>query len=154
MRRLGKEKLADYVRRAMKQKQLKLREVEKRSGGDITNGYISGIITGRISNVSVSKLQALAKGVHEVDDLRRRLVDRRHHLVAGNLGVDDLAQLFLVVVLVLREIAFRLEVTDDLLRQLDLFRLHRLRQLYPSGPVHGAQSSSPANGQSLQPGVA
>jgi transcriptional regulator with XRE-family HTH domain len=66
MRRVGKEKLADYVRRVMRQKQLKLREVEKRSGGDITNGYISGIITGRISNVSVSKLQALAKGL-EVD---------------------------------------------------------------------------------------
>jgi len=66
MRRVGKEKLADYVRRVMKQKQLKLREVEKRSGGDITNGYISGIITGRINNVSISKLQALAKGL-EVD---------------------------------------------------------------------------------------
>jgi len=66
MRRVSKEKLADYVRRVMKQKQLKLREVEKRSGGDITNGYISGIITGRISNVSVSKLQALARGL-EVD---------------------------------------------------------------------------------------
>lgn len=66
MRRAGKEKLADYVRRVVKQKQLKLREVEKRSGGEITNGYISGIITGRISNVSVSKLQALAKGL-EVD---------------------------------------------------------------------------------------
>src|SRR5436853_5318040 len=66
MKRVGKETLADYVRRVMKQKQLKLREVERRSGGDITNGYISGIINGQISNVSVSKLQALAKGL-EVD---------------------------------------------------------------------------------------
>lgn len=66
MRRLGKEKLADFVRRVMRQKQLKLRDVERRSGGEITNGYISGIINGRISNVSLSKLKALAKGL-EVD---------------------------------------------------------------------------------------
>src|SRR5689334_20949278 len=66
MRRLGKEQLADYVSRVMKQKQLKLRDVERRSGGDITNGYISGIINGRISNVSLEKLKALAKGL-EVD---------------------------------------------------------------------------------------
>lgn len=66
MRRLGKENLADYVRRVIKQKQLKLREVERRSGDEITNGYISGIINGKISNVSVGKLKALAKGL-EVD---------------------------------------------------------------------------------------
>ncbi|MEN3332639.1 MAG: Cro/C1-type DNA-binding domain [Blastocatellia bacterium] len=66
MRRLGKEKLADYVRRVMKQKQLKLRDVERRAGGEITNGYISGIINGRINNVSLDKLKALAKGL-EVD---------------------------------------------------------------------------------------
>jgi transcriptional regulator with XRE-family HTH domain len=66
MRRLGKEKLADYVKRVMKQKQFKLREVEHRSGGEITNGYISGIINGRINNVSLDKLKALAKGL-EVD---------------------------------------------------------------------------------------
>jgi transcriptional regulator with XRE-family HTH domain len=63
MRRLGKEKLADYVQRAMKQKQLKLRDVERRAGGKITNGYISGIINSRIKNVSMDKLKALAKGL-------------------------------------------------------------------------------------------
>ena len=36
MRRLGKEKLADYVGRVIKQKQLKLRDVERRAGGKIT----------------------------------------------------------------------------------------------------------------------
>lgn len=66
MRRLGKEKLADYVRRTIKQKQLRLRDVERRSGGEITNGYISGIINGRIKNISLEKLKALAKGL-EVD---------------------------------------------------------------------------------------
>ncbi len=66
MRRLGKEKLGDYVRRVMNQKQLKLRDAERRAGGEITNGYISGIINGRIRNVSLEKLKALAKGL-EVD---------------------------------------------------------------------------------------
>jgi transcriptional regulator with XRE-family HTH domain len=66
MHRLGKEKLGDYVRRVMRQKQLKLRDVERRAGGEITNGYISGIINGRIKNVSLDKLKALAKGL-EVD---------------------------------------------------------------------------------------
>jgi len=66
MRRLGKEKLSDYVRRVIRQKQLKLRDVERRAGGEITNGYISGIINGRIKNVSLEKLKALAKGL-EVD---------------------------------------------------------------------------------------
>ena len=66
MRRLGKEKLSDFVRRAIKQKQLKLRDVERRAGGEITNGYVSGIINNRIKNVSIEKLKALARGL-EVD---------------------------------------------------------------------------------------
>src|SRR5437868_6503374 len=66
MPRHGKEKLADYVKRIMRQKQLKLRDVEHRAGGKITNGYVSGIINGRIKNISLDKLKALAKGL-EVD---------------------------------------------------------------------------------------
>jgi transcriptional regulator with XRE-family HTH domain len=63
MRRLGKENLADYVKRVVKQKRLKLRDVERSSGGKITNGYISGIVNGKISNVTLEKLRALATGL-------------------------------------------------------------------------------------------
>jgi transcriptional regulator with XRE-family HTH domain len=66
MRRVGKEKLADFVKRVINQKQLKLREVERRAGGEITNGYVSGIINDRIKNISLEKLKALARGL-EVD---------------------------------------------------------------------------------------
>src|SRR5436305_13685532 len=66
MRRVGKEKLADYVKRVINQKQLKLREVERRAGGEISNGYISGIINNRIKNISLEKLKSLASG-REVD---------------------------------------------------------------------------------------
>jgi transcriptional regulator with XRE-family HTH domain len=64
MNRLGKENLADYVRRIIRQKQLKLRQVERDSGDQITNGYVSGIINGKINNVSLEKLLALAKGLN------------------------------------------------------------------------------------------
>ena len=47
----------------------------------------------------------------------------RDDLFAGDLGVDDLAQLVLVVVPVLREVAFGLEVADDLPRELHFVRL-------------------------------
>ena len=63
MRRLGGEKLADYVGRVVRQKQLILKEIESRSGNQITSGYLSGIINNKIRNVSLPKLKALAKGL-------------------------------------------------------------------------------------------
>ena len=66
MRKIGRENLGEYVRRVIKDKDLKLRDVERRSGGQITNGYISGIINGKITNLSIDKLKALASGL-EVD---------------------------------------------------------------------------------------
>jgi transcriptional regulator with XRE-family HTH domain len=70
MRKIGRETLSEYVRRIIKEKDLKLRDVERRSGGQITNGYISGIMNGKITNLSVDKLKALATGLeadaHEI----------------------------------------------------------------------------------------
>jgi transcriptional regulator with XRE-family HTH domain len=66
MRKIGRENLGEYVRRVIKEKDLKLRDVERRSDGQITNGYISGIINGKITNLSIEKLLALATGL-EVD---------------------------------------------------------------------------------------
>jgi transcriptional regulator with XRE-family HTH domain len=57
------EDLAHYVRRVMRQKGLTLRDVELRSGGGITDGYVSGIITGTARNPSVEKIKALALGL-------------------------------------------------------------------------------------------
>ena len=47
----------------------------------------------------------------------------RHDLLAGDLGVDDPLQLFLVLVAVLLPVQLPFEVLDHLLRELDLFRL-------------------------------
>lgn len=59
----GKIGLGDYVRSAMKRKGLTLRDIERNSGGRITDGYVSGIINGEAKNLTVEKLKALAAGL-------------------------------------------------------------------------------------------
>ena len=60
MNKIGRETLSEYIKRVVKQKDLKLRDIERNSDGKITNGYISGIVNGKITNLSVDKLRALA----------------------------------------------------------------------------------------------
>ena len=73
MNKPGREDLGRYVRRTMSQKQLKVRDVELRSGGQISNGYVSGVMSGSVTNLSIEKVKALARGlgvdVHEVLDV-------------------------------------------------------------------------------------
>lgn len=73
MNKSGREDLGRYVRRTMSQKQLKVRDVELQSGGQISNGYVSGIMSGSVTNLSIDKVKALALGlgvdVHEVLDV-------------------------------------------------------------------------------------
>jgi transcriptional regulator with XRE-family HTH domain len=59
----GKTGLGDYVRSAMKRKGLTLRDIERNSGGRITDGYVSGIINGEAKNLTVEKLKALSAGL-------------------------------------------------------------------------------------------
>jgi transcriptional regulator with XRE-family HTH domain len=63
MRKFSGETLGNFVKRVVRQKQLKLRDVERRSQGQITNGYISGIMNDKIKNFSLDKLKALAVGL-------------------------------------------------------------------------------------------
>ncbi|HJQ68780.1 MAG TPA: helix-turn-helix domain-containing protein [Blastocatellia bacterium] len=55
--------LSKYVRRIMKQKGLTQRDVELRSEGRITDGYVADILRGAAKNPSVEKLKALAVGL-------------------------------------------------------------------------------------------
>ena len=55
------ETLAEYTNRIMKQKGLTQKEVAETGG--IAKGYVSGITTGNVTNLSTDKLQALAKGL-------------------------------------------------------------------------------------------
>ena len=55
--------LSQYVRRVMKLKGLTQNDVERMSGGRITDGYVASITTNRATNLSVEKLVALADGL-------------------------------------------------------------------------------------------
>src|SRR6185503_11313035 len=57
------ERLSEYVKRVMKQKNLSVRDVKERAGGKIAASYISRIINGRVRNLSVDKIAILAKGL-------------------------------------------------------------------------------------------
>lgn len=55
--------LSRYVERVIKEKHLSRRDVQLRSGGEITESYVSGIISGTFRNLSIDKLKALARGL-------------------------------------------------------------------------------------------
>ncbi|MEK6410845.1 MAG: helix-turn-helix domain-containing protein [Acidobacteriota bacterium] len=94
MSKTRKQGLSHYVDRVMKEKRLSRRDVKLRSGGEITDSYVSGIISGTAKNLSVEKLKALARGlrVRELELIRvafglsdereaHRSVDLSHNLV-------------------------------------------------------------------------
>jgi len=57
------EELRAYIREVMHRKNIKGIDIEARSGGQITNSYISDIINGKTKSISVEKVNALAKGM-------------------------------------------------------------------------------------------
>ena len=67
-----KDGLSRYVERVMKEKNLSRSDVKLRSGGEITDSYVSAIISGVATNLSVEKLKALARGLRISE---RKLVD-------------------------------------------------------------------------------
>jgi len=94
MSKTSKQGLSRYVERVMKEKHLSRRDVKLRSGGEITDSYVSGIISGSAKNLSVDKLKALARGlrVRDIELIRvafglsderapRRVADQSHNLL-------------------------------------------------------------------------
>ena len=78
----AKHELGEYVKRVMKLKGLTQKDVQRMSGGRITDGYVASITTGRARNLSVDKLRALADGLG-VD------TDELFHVACGLRGLDD-----------------------------------------------------------------
>ena len=78
----AKHGLSEYVKRVMKLKGLTQKDVQRMSGGRITDGYVASITTGRAKNLSVDKLRALADGLG-VD------TDELFHVACGLRGLDD-----------------------------------------------------------------
>lgn len=60
--------LAEFVQRTRNEKGFSLTDVQRQSGGQITDAYVSRIENGHILNVSPKKLQALAKGLQVPED--------------------------------------------------------------------------------------
>jgi transcriptional regulator with XRE-family HTH domain len=94
MSKMRKEGLSRYVDRVMKEKHLSRSDVKLRSGGEITDSYVSAIISGAATNLSVEKLKALARGLrvsekklvnvafgHSEESESDRTVDQSHHLM-------------------------------------------------------------------------
>ena len=57
------ETLSQYVDRIARQKGLNFHDIERNSGGKITNSYISKIISGQMTNLTADKTVALAAGL-------------------------------------------------------------------------------------------
>jgi transcriptional regulator with XRE-family HTH domain len=57
------ESLAEFVRRVRNEKRLSLNDVQRQSGNQIANSYVSRIENGIVTNVTPEKLKALAKGL-------------------------------------------------------------------------------------------
>lgn len=55
--------LSEYVQRIMKQKGLSLADVERNCGKEITAGYIGKVLKGTVTNLTVDKIVALARGL-------------------------------------------------------------------------------------------
>ena len=62
------ETLAQYVTRIMKEKKLRPKDVERRSGDEIDDAYVIKIMNGITTNPSISKTQALAQGLGVDED--------------------------------------------------------------------------------------
>jgi transcriptional regulator with XRE-family HTH domain len=63
MARYERGDLSRYVRKVMREKGLTQRDVELRSEGKITDGYVADILSGDAKNPSVDKIKALARGL-------------------------------------------------------------------------------------------
>jgi transcriptional regulator with XRE-family HTH domain len=57
------ESLSDYLRRVIKEKNLRYRQISERSGGGVSPSTISDIISGRTKEIKSGTISALAKGI-------------------------------------------------------------------------------------------
>jgi transcriptional regulator with XRE-family HTH domain len=111
--------LSRYVRDMMRRKGLTLRDVERNSGGEITDGYISGIINGEAKNLSVEKIKALANGLGvKADDLFKAACGSANHLDQQALAFDPSHSLMLLSLM--QRVAVSSELTEMLQEMVEL----------------------------------
>src|ERR1044072_4577544 len=66
------DRLKAFIEEVMEKEGISVAEIERRSGGEITDSHIFKILKGKAKSIGVDKLNALAKGlgVSNVDLLR------------------------------------------------------------------------------------
>jgi transcriptional regulator with XRE-family HTH domain len=66
---MKQERLDLFVRRVMREKNLSIADVERRAGGEISDSYVHGIMSGKVKgSQTVTKLKALATGLGVSED--------------------------------------------------------------------------------------
>ncbi|HEX5732080.1 MAG TPA: helix-turn-helix transcriptional regulator [Blastocatellia bacterium] len=65
---MSREGFDKYVIRILKDKGLTPTDVERRSAGGISDSYVALITAGKVKNISVDKLKALARGLGVSED--------------------------------------------------------------------------------------
>jgi transcriptional regulator with XRE-family HTH domain len=117
----GEERLdlGDFVKLTMRRKGLTLRDVERNSGGKITDGYVSGIINGEAKNLTVEKLKALAAGLGvEADDLFKAACGSPNQLDQQAIAFDPSHSL--MILSLMQRVAVSSELTEMLQEIVDL----------------------------------
>lgn len=85
-----KETLSSYVSRIMREKDLSGYDVERRSKKGITQSHVNRVQNGLVSNLSVQKVRALAKGL-DVPEAELSAVARGESLHTGDMAHSRLA---------------------------------------------------------------
>jgi transcriptional regulator with XRE-family HTH domain len=96
MSKTRKEGLSRYVERIMKEKHLSRADVKLRSGGEITDSYVSAIISGAATNLSVEKLKALARGLRVSERKLVNVAFGHSDVIEANRAVDQSHNLILL----------------------------------------------------------
>lgn len=79
------EKLRTFLERTMKERSLSKAQIERQSGGEITDSYLADILSGKTKYISVEKLQALALGL-QMDSVEL------FRITTGHTPADDISQ--------------------------------------------------------------
>jgi transcriptional regulator with XRE-family HTH domain len=115
---MSERDLSKYVRRVMKLKGLTHKDVQRLSGGRITDAYVASISIGRAGNPSAEKLKALADGLGVDPDLLFHLACGMPDGLGDNRKASPAAELMIILETVQKAVAVPdiIDILNELLR--------------------------------------
>lgn len=128
---MPRRELSEFVRRVMKAKGLTQKEVQRLSGGKITDGYVASISIGRASNLSAEKLRALGDGLGIHPDVLFHLACGMPEPIAEGHKISPAAELLVFVETVQKAVVIPdvIEILNELIRLSPEERAGLLRSL-------------------------